>query len=207
MKITEIIGEGAYRNCYATQNPDICIKRMKPIVNKRYFGFNFSIDMKRYLKIKFGISDLNKVEFSQITKLPQSLKAYIPSEIHLTETELIMGRPKDYNGEYSKSMIEFGKVKNEYFWKCVDEICTVFEEHSLWYQDVFFKGNNILVKKVSRDRFVPIMIDLKELGNNLSPIQINLILKSEKKRKFYRRFDRFKTTFYQNNSEPKNIEL
>ncbi len=75
---------------------------MKPRINKQYFGFNFNIDMNRYLKIKFGISDMNKFEFSQITKLLEALKAYIPSNVKLIEEGLIMGRPKDYTGEYSK---------------------------------------------------------------------------------------------------------
>jgi hypothetical protein len=200
MKTTEIIGEGLFRQCYATPNPDLCVKRMKSSIDKQYFGFNFNIDMKRYLKFKFGISNMNKFEFNQITKLPETLKAYIPSKVELTELGLIMERQKDYNGEYSKNMIEFGKVRNEYFWNCVDEICSVFDESNLWYQDIFFKGNNVLVKKVSKDKFVPIMIDLKEIGKNLSPVQFHLMLKSEQKKKFYRRFGRFKIEYYQKNN-------
>jgi hypothetical protein len=143
MKINEIIGEGTYRKCYAIRSTDLCIKKMKPRINKQYFGFNFNIDMNRYLKIKFGISDMNKFEFSQITKLLEALKAYIPSNVKLIEEVLIMGRPKDYTGEYSKKIIEFGKVRNEYFWNCVNEIFAVFEENNLWYNDVFLTGNNL----------------------------------------------------------------
>ena len=112
MKITEIIGGGAYRDFYATQDPDLGVKRMKPNVNKQYFGINFNIEMKNYMKFKFGISDLNKYEFNQIAKLPETLKAYIPAQIELTDLGLVMGRPKDYDGEYSINMIEFGKVNN-----------------------------------------------------------------------------------------------
>ncbi len=200
MKMVEIIGEGTYRQCYVTQNPDLCVKKLKPNIIKQYFGFKFNLNMKRYLKIKFGILDMNKFEFDQISKLPEELVDYIPSNIKLTEEGLIMGRPKDYTGEYSANIIEFGKVRNEYFWKCVDEICVVFEENNLWFQDVFFKGNNVLVKKVSNDKFVPIMIDLKNVGKKLHPVQFNLMLRSEQKRKFYRGFNRFKTEFYQNNN-------
>jgi hypothetical protein len=52
--------------------------------------------------------------------LLEALKAYIPSNVKLIEEVLIMGRPKDYTGEYSKKIIEFGKVRNEYFWNCVN---------------------------------------------------------------------------------------
>ncbi len=76
---------------------------------------------------------------------------------------------------------EFGKVKNEYFWNCVNEIFAVFEENNLWYNDVFLTGNNLLVKKVSKDKFIPIMIDLKEKGKNLSPLQFNLVIRFEQK--------------------------
>ena len=200
METVKIIGEGTYRHCYATPNPDLCIKKMKPNIVKQYFGFKFNIYMERYLKFKFGISDINRVEYRQIAKLPEPLKAYIPSNIELTKEGLIMGRPRDYNSDYSVSMIEFGKVRNEYFWNCVDEIRAVFDESKLWYQDVFFLGNNVLVKKVSKDKFVPIMIDLKNIGKNFDPIQFNLLLRSEQRRKFYRRFNRFKTAFYPNNN-------
>ena len=93
-----------------------------------------------------------------------------------------------------------GKVKNDYFWSCVDDICNIFDQRKLWYQDVFFKGNNVLVKKVTIDKYVPIIIDFKNIGKNFDPIQFNLLLNSEQKRKFYRRFNKFKTAFYQKNS-------
>lgn len=95
MKINEIIGEGTYRQCYATPNPDLCVKRMKSNINKQYFGVNFNLDMKRYMKFKFGVLDMNKFEFNQISKLPETLKPYIPSNINLTEDGLIKGRPKN----------------------------------------------------------------------------------------------------------------
>ena len=197
---SKIIGEGIYRQCYTMQNPDLCVKIMKPNIIKQYFGFKFDFDMNIYLKIKFGFSDINKVAYSQIKELPEALKEYIPSDIELTEEGLVMERPKDYTGDYSVSMMEFGKVRNDFFWSCVDEICAIFDECKLWYQDVFFKGNNILVKKVPKDKFVPIIIDFKNTGKNFDPIQFNLRLRSEQKRKFYRRFNRFKTEFYPNSN-------
>ena len=196
METGQLIGEGGYRKCYTTDSPDLCVKRMKSNIIKHYFGFNFNFNMKMYLRIKFGISDMNQLEFDQIKKLPESLKAYIPSNIGLTREGLMMGRPKDYNGEYSRNVIEIGKIRNEFFWNCVDEICEVFEQNNLWFHDVFFKGNNLLVKKISEDKFIPIMIDLKEIGKTLSPIQFNLIFRSEQKRKFYRRLNQFKTKYY-----------
>lgn len=196
METVELIGEGCYRYCYATQSPDLCVKRMKSNINKQYFGFNFNVSMQKYLKIKFGISDMNKLEFDQITQLPEALKVYIPSNIKLTNEGLLMGRSRDYTGKYSRNLIEFGKVRNKYFWNCVDEICNIFEENNLWYHDVFFKGNNLLVKKISRHKFVPIMIDLKEIGKTLNPIQFNLMLRSERKKKFYRRLREFKNKYY-----------
>lgn len=196
MEITELLGEGAFRVCYATNDPNLCLKKMKPIIRKSYFGIDINFNMKRYLRIKFGISDLNRMEFVQISKLPVKLKPFIPSIIELNGEGLLMERPKDYDGEYSKSIIEAGEVKNKFFWTCVNEICDVFDENQLWFNDVFYKGNNVMVKKLSKDKYVPIMIDLKEVGKNLSPIQFNLIFKSEQKKKFYRRFKRFENAFY-----------
>ena len=197
---SEIIGEGIYRQCFATHNPDLCVKKMKPNIIKQYFGFKFDFDMNRYMKIKFGFSDINKIEYSQIAKLPEALNKFIPSDIELTENGLIMERPKNYTGDYAINMIKFGKVSNDYFWSCIDDICAVFDENELWYQDVFYNGNNVLVKKLSKDKFMPIIIDFKNIGKNFDPLQFNLLIRSEQKRKFYRRLDRFKNKFYQNSN-------
>jgi len=163
---SEVIGEGTYRQCYSTDNPNLCVKKLKSNIIKQYFGFKFDFGMVKYLKFKFGFSDINMIEYQQITKLPKELKEFIPSDIELTEKGLIMERPKDYTDEYSLNMISFGKVRNEHFWSCVDEICAIFDERKLWYQDIFFKGNNILVKKVSKDKFVPIIIDFTACGSS-----------------------------------------
>ena len=195
METIQLLGEGTYRICYTTSNPNLCAKKVKSRIQKKYFGINFNLNMNKYLKLKFGISDMNKFEYEQIENLPKSLKKYVPSDTRLKKNYLIMTRPKDYTGEYSRNLIEFGKVKNQYFWQCIEEICLVFEKNNLWYHDIFFKGNNLLVQKISKDKFQPVMIDLKDIGNLLSPIQFNLFLKSEQKKKFYRRFNRFKTTF------------
>ena len=42
---SEIIAEGTYRQCYATQNPNLCVKILKPNIIKQYFGFKFDFDM------------------------------------------------------------------------------------------------------------------------------------------------------------------
>ncbi len=196
METIKLLGEGTYRLCYKASDSNFCIKKVKSRIQKEYFGIKFNLNMEKYLKLKFGISDMNRLEYEQIENLPKSIKQYVPSDVKLSNKHLIMARPKDYTGEYSRNLIEFGKVKNQYFWNCIEEICLVFEKNNLWYHDVFFKGNNLLVQKISKDKFQPVMIDLKDIGNLLSPIQLNLILKSEQKKKFYRRFHRFKSTYY-----------
>ena len=37
MELRKIIASGRYRDCYATDNPGVCVKRLKTTVRKKYF--------------------------------------------------------------------------------------------------------------------------------------------------------------------------
>jgi hypothetical protein len=90
----------------------------------------------------------------------------------------------------------YGKVENPYFWKDAEKIAQLLDEHRLWFFETF-KARNILVKKISEERWQPIFIDYKYIGWKAFPSQINLLLGFEKRRKFFRIYNRFRKRFKQ----------
>jgi hypothetical protein len=57
----------------------------------------------------------------------------------------------------------------------------IMASNKLWFFDIFHFGNNILVQRISENKFKPIIIDYKRLGWLSYPLQINLILNRKEK--------------------------
>ena len=150
---------------------------------------------KKYISLKYGIENLNQYEINIIKNLPKELNPYIPKKISLEKEILIMERIKNYDNNYSKSLQEIGKIDNNFFWDDIYNIKSIFDKNELYFLDIFFCGNNIMVKKESETKFKPIIIDFKKIGRTMYPFQFNLIFKSEQKKKFNRRFNKFIETF------------
>ena len=68
-------------------------------------------------------------------------------------------------------------------------------KYKLWFFDVFHLGNNIVIQRLDFDRFKPIIIDFKRSGWASYPLQLNLILDSQKEKKLLRRYERFREMF------------
>lgn len=185
MQLAEKIGEGNFRECYAVKNePGLCVKRLKP-----HPGFF------RRMSIFLFRRDINREEYDIYNRLPEDLKPYFNPVLKFSEDHLITSRPVDYNGSHSKPVCEYGRISNKLFWKEIDKVLGLFEKHNIWFFDAFLKGRNVFVKKLSEKEWVPIIVDYKRLGWKAYPVQINLLLDSEKKKKFYRYFKRFESKF------------
>ena len=183
MQLSELIGIGRYRECYAIANTDLCLKRLKPI------GLDFRL-LSAHL-----LGDINQDEFEIIKGIPAELKFFFPQTVSKNGKMLISKRPKDFNGQYSKPVLEFGKISNPYFWDASDFIVEELIKHKLWLFDVFHLGNNILVQKLSESKYIPVIIDCKRSGYFSYPLQANLIFDAEKEKKLLRRHLRFKEKF------------
>jgi len=183
MKIGELIGQGKYRDCYSVEGGHLCGKKMRP--------FQFRL---KYFRPGF-FRDLNKEELKVYESLPSELKAFFPANYQIKGDYLLSERPRDFDGKYSQIIIEHGPVHNVHFWNDIETIFHLLMEHEVWLFDVFNKGTNILVQKVSNDIYRPVVIDCKKFGLKSYPFQLNLLLKSECRKKLRRRLGYFKQKF------------
>ncbi len=180
MQFYEKIGEGRHRDCFAVAGEDLIAKKLKPGVK------NSGILTGRLFR-----RDVNREEYELYRRFPSGLGKYLPSYVELKEDILLMERIVDFDGSYSKTVLEHGKVANENFWKDVDSIVEILTRERLWLFDIFHYGNNIVVKKTTPEIFRPVIIDFKRVGWQAYPAQLNLIFESERRKKFYRRLSKF----------------
>ncbi len=192
IKIGDKIGEGNYRVCHAIEDTDLCVKRTKKYVTKKIFGKKLFYRSDIYNFFKFGVSDLNIIEYKAMKSLPEELSAYLPKDLELTGDKLIMERTKNYDGSYSKMMIGNGKVDNAVFWKHIDAMLAVFIKNKTFPTDIFYRGNNLMIKKISNDEWKPIMIDFKRVKKG---IDLFHYFEFGRNKTFYRRLKRFQKDF------------
>lgn len=183
MQLAELIGIGGYRECYAISDSNLCAKKLKPL------QANYKSIVAHFFR------DINQEELGVYKTIPDELKPFFPGVTYRNGEMLVAERPKDYDLNYSKSLLEYGKISDKKFWRDVDEIATRLIKNKLWLLDVFHFGNNIIVQRVSKNSYKPIIIDCKRFGYLYFPLQVNLILNSEKEKKLYRRLERFKINF------------
>lgn len=186
------IGEGHLRECFAVKGePGLCVKKLKP---------NLTIFQKLHLNLLRRKMNLD--EYNTYNKLPQALKPYFNPVIRAGRDYLVTKRPMDYDGSHSLSVSDYGKVSNKYFWEEVEKIVALFEAHNLWFFDAFQLGTNVFVQRLSEDHWKPVIVDYKRHGWRSYPAQLNLLWNSEKKKKFYRKYERFVNLFKGNTESP-----
>lgn len=205
MNLGEKIGEGRYRECWAVEDdPNICIKTVRrepyPITPDLPLAKIINLIMERVHELGSYKIPANEWEIEVIEKLRSRLNGYLPVEARLEKHDrhgkiLIMTRPMDYDGNYSKTVRDHGPVNNRAFWRHIDEIVGLMLANDIFLFDIFHCGQNILLNKVSEDEYMPIIIDFKRFGAKSYPLQPNLLMKSERKRKFLRRLKDFKQKF------------
>jgi len=195
MKIGDKIGEGRYRQCFAVSGTNLCVKKPKERLRKTYFGFQMSLSMKLYTFFKFLTTNFNQREYQIFCSLPAELKDYLPDIIKLVDNLLFLQRPKDFDGAYSTTVQKMGAINNASFWEHIDRIVDVLVKNNLFLLDTFYFGNNIIVQRISREEWRPVLVDVKRLGFYTYPLQLHLVFKSQQRRKFLRRLQRFKNFF------------
>ena len=183
MQLTELIGLGRYRECYAISESNLCAKKLKP----------FKMDL-RSLKTHI-LNDINRKDARIYNRIPRQLKTFFPKTHYNNGSYLISERPRDYDQSFSKTLQECKNISNDHFWNDIEFIVKEMVKCKLWYFDVFHLGNNIIVQQVSEQAYKPIIIDFKRVGWSSYPLQINLLFPKEKERKLYRRLEQFKNTF------------
>jgi len=191
--IEENIGEGNFRSTYAIKGKDLCLKKHKKYVTKIIKGYSIDFRTPLFIFFKFGVTDLNAMEYKAIKKMPVELTPYIPTDIELIDEGLVMGRAKDMDGSYSKMMTKnFDLIHNKAFWKHIDIIVEIFRKHKIFPSDILYIGNNLIVKKVSEEEWIPVIIDFKRMNMGFDLFSY---FEFGNEKTFNRRLARFKKTY------------
>ncbi|TVQ87534.1 MAG: hypothetical protein EA393_10555 [Bacteroidetes bacterium] len=173
------IGGGYFRDCYSVKGyADICIKIINP-----------KPGLIRKIQLKYFRKKLNLEEYETYKRLPDEIKRFFNPVHEARENFVVTSMPLDYDGTPSLSLKKHDGAANEKFWKEVDFLFQFLIEHEIWFFDVF-NGNNMFVLKKSKDEWVPLIIDYKQIGWKAFPFQIHLILNLQKKKKLRRQYER-----------------
>ncbi len=184
-KLAEKIGEGNFRECFAVAGePGLCYKRLKP-----------DLGFLQRLQVLLLRRRINHEELDIYTSLPVELKPYFVPIIDAAKTYVVTARPLDYDGSHSRPVSAYGQIANKSFWYGVETLVSLLDKHRIWFFDTFQVGTNIFVKRITKDQWEPIIVDYKHLGWKAFPMQLNLLLDSEKRKKFYRSYRRFEARF------------
>ena len=173
------IGGGYFRDCYAVKgHDDICIK----IINPRP-------GLLRALQLKYFRKKINLEEYETYKGLPEEIKKFFNPVHEASENYVVTSMPLDYDGTPSLSLKKTNSVENKKFWDDVTYLFHFLIDNQIWFFDVF-NGNNMFVLKQSKDDWVPIIIDYKQLGWKAFPWQVQLLLNSQKRKKLKRQYGR-----------------
>ncbi len=179
------IGEGHFRECYSVKGePGLCIKTIKK-----------NLSVLQRLQLFVLRRRINKEEYLVYHSLPEDLRPYFNPVVSVTPECLVVVRPMDFDGSHSRSVSEYGKVSNPFFWQEVNHLISLFEKHNIWFLDAFQFGTNVFVQRLSEERWKPVIIDFKRQGWRSYPMQFNLLWRSEKRKKFFRKYARFLALF------------
>ncbi|TVR43009.1 MAG: hypothetical protein EA394_02305 [Bacteroidia bacterium] len=184
-ELAEKIGEGNFRECFAVKgDPGLCVKRLKP-----------DLGFLQRLQVWLLRRRMNHEELDTYNSLPGELKPFFNPILQAEKEYLVTARPTDFDGSHSKPVRDYGKINNPEFWHDVEHIVSLLDKHKIWFFDTFQVGSNIFVQRLSESTWRPIIVDYKHLGWKAFPMQFNLLLASEKRKKFYRSYRRFEQNF------------
>ncbi len=193
-------GEGRYRDTYIVgPKKDHIAKIPKAIIEKKYPLGTIPYPSEPYTLLKFGKANINEVDYANYQKLPEAVRNNFTPNTRMINGVIVQERMQNYDGTPSVSIEEhtqkYGKIQNKFFWETVEKLKQAFllEEQPLL--GVFHRGSNILVKKLSENEWIPIMIDFKRLGARSYPFQPHLNIKDRLQKKFLRQFKSFEEDY------------
>ncbi len=195
------IGAGTCRDVFeVVPYPELLVKRVRDsrLVNiKKDQAVNWSIRFSS--KLRWFINDINKFESKIYRKLAPQLYEYLPKILFTvkenSEVFLFSEKITDYDGRLSRSIDQLPAVTQISFWKRTERLKALLLIHRIYLFDIFHKGNNLIVQKVSPTDWRPMLVDVKRLGRRFYPFQISLFFKGERLKKFNRRLELFEKNF------------
>lgn len=110
-------------------------------------------------------------------------------KIYYENNYIISEIVKDFDGSISQNLLKYDGVITENFWKILENLLQFLIRKNIYFFDL--NKGNVLVKRVSKDEIIPIFFDYKSYNKKYF-LQLNLLFKSEREKKVWRRFERLK---------------
>ena len=198
-RLEDRIGGGAYREVYREGN--LAIKVLKPYVKKDYGLFSINFPAFLYTKIQFGIEDFNKFEYDNYRQMiglvPLELRDSFAKIIRVEQNQngslSINELVTDADGCVSKTLKQYGEVRNSKFWERFNELEQLFLSNNISLFDI--NSENILVKELENGDTTPVLVDYKRFGTRTYPFQFGLLTESGVRKKIKRRFARIRDSY------------
>lgn len=189
-----------YRDVFLVgPDKDHVAKIPKESIKKKYPFGTIDYPSAPYTLLKFGKANINKADYENYEALPTVVRERFTASTRMIQGVIVQERVMNYDGTPAVSVEEesreHGKIENVPFWKNIDELKDIFLSEERPLLGVFHKGSNILVKKTSADKWMPVIVDFKRLGARSYPFQPNLIIPNEVRNKFLRQFEVFEREY------------
>lgn len=190
------ISEGRFRYVYRYNG--WAIKKPKPYIFKTLLSIKVRIPTSLYTLANYAIRDFSNYEYEQY----QSIISKMPSDLHKCYAKVhrpikndktcysITQLVTDHGGQTSKTLSEYGTVKDEQFWSLIDEMEKRFSENRMYYFSV--GPPNICVNRQADGRLIPVLIDYKRFGRRTFLWQPLLFIPYFSRRKMRRRFQKLR---------------
>lgn len=166
------------------------------------FGIPIRVPMRVHMGLKHGKQTPNELEWKHFQiffkKVPKELRESFAQPYGISRAKdgvvLYMEAVSDYTGEQSRSLREVGPVRDPFFWKQFDSMVR-------WMLDsgaVHFalKPENIVVKKISANKSIPVLIDYKNMDPQRYFLQPWLRIPALSRQKMLRRVTRLWRKFH-----------
>ncbi|MFA7255855.1 MAG: hypothetical protein WC133_07190, partial [Candidatus Omnitrophota bacterium] len=178
--------QGDYRDVYLSGNSVFKIRR--PDRKLRGFWRHGILDFNEheyrvYLRFASSIPLELQGSFARIKGLYRSEEGWI------SEEEAVL----DFDGHISKSLRDNGKVKSAVFWERLDLLAAFMRRSGIHF--LGFHTKNVLVKKLTAEKAIPVLVDLKRAGLKFFLSDPRLWFRSMRMDKMERAVARLKAKF------------
>ncbi|MCR4325385.1 MAG: hypothetical protein NUV59_01085 [Patescibacteria group bacterium] len=189
-----------YRDTFLVgPDKDHVAKTPKTSIEKKYSLGTVHYPSSAYTLLKFGKTNINEVDYENYKALPSTVREQFAASTRIIQGVIVQERVMNFDGAPSLSVEEetreHGRIENTSFWEKIDELRRVFLAEERPLLGVFHRGSNILVRKASAEEWLPVIVDFKRLGARSYPLQPNLILRDELRKKFLRQFEAFEKEY------------
>ena len=175
MAKTNRIGAGKYRA--VTGIDGIAEKRLHHSRIKSYLGIKVAYPMRWYT-YKFLTRSVNQDDLRHFQRffasVPEPIRSSFARVLSVKKEgkEWVLQQKliQDFDGTVSRSLAEkAGRVSSPFFWKRFEEVLDFLVRNRIPLLDL--QPQNVLVKRLSADKAIPVLFDYKRMSGRYYPAQ------------------------------------